>query len=95
MSGDGSIIKADRDYTKEVDAAIPEAEKIAQVRTYHLHDSEDYTDSSIEWTNTAGSRQAAQSREADTTIIRSPIHIAPPRSNRHDIEAVWRLVTTE
>ncbi|UJO25090.1 26S proteasome non-ATPase regulatory subunit 12 [Fulvia fulva] len=30
MSGDGSIIKADRDYTKEVDAAIPEAEKIAQ-----------------------------------------------------------------
>lgn len=31
MSGDGSIVKADKDFTKEVDAAIPEAEKIAQV----------------------------------------------------------------
>lgn len=31
MSGDGTIIKADKDYTKEVDAAIPEAEKLAQV----------------------------------------------------------------
>ncbi|KAK4495151.1 hypothetical protein PRZ48_013478 [Zasmidium cellare] len=30
MSGDGSIIKADKDFTKEVDVAIPEAEKIAQ-----------------------------------------------------------------
>lgn len=31
MSGDGSIVKADKDFTKEVDAALPEAEKIAQV----------------------------------------------------------------
>ena len=28
---DGSIIKADKDFTKEVDVAIPEAEKLAQV----------------------------------------------------------------
>ena len=31
MSSDGSIVKADKDFTKEVDAALPEAEKIAQV----------------------------------------------------------------
>ena len=28
---DGSIIKADKDFTKEVDAGIPEAEKLAEV----------------------------------------------------------------
>lgn len=28
---DGSIIKADKDFTKEVDAALPEAEKLAEV----------------------------------------------------------------
>lgn len=37
MSGDGSIIKADKDFTKEVDAAIPEAEKLAQVSIQYLH----------------------------------------------------------
>lgn len=31
MSGDGSIVKADKDFTKEVDAALPEAEKLAKV----------------------------------------------------------------
>ncbi|CAK3788922.1 26S proteasome regulatory subunit rpn5 [Lecanosticta acicola] len=30
MSSDGSILKADKDFTKEVDAALPEAEKTAQ-----------------------------------------------------------------
>jgi 26S proteasome regulatory subunit N5 len=30
---DGSILKATKDFSKEVDAAIPEAEKLAQVRT--------------------------------------------------------------
>jgi len=28
---DGSIVKADKDFTKEVDALLPEAEKLAQV----------------------------------------------------------------
>jgi 26S proteasome regulatory subunit N5 len=28
---DGSILKATKDFSKEVDAAIPEAEKLAQV----------------------------------------------------------------
>lgn len=28
---DGSILKADKDYTKEVDVLLPEAEKIAKV----------------------------------------------------------------
>lgn len=28
---DGSIVKADKDFTKEVDAALPQAEKIAKV----------------------------------------------------------------
>lgn len=28
---DGTILKADKDYTSEVDAALPEAEKTAQV----------------------------------------------------------------
>jgi 26S proteasome regulatory subunit N5 len=32
MSGDGSILKATKDFTKEVDSAIPEAEKLAQVQ---------------------------------------------------------------
>lgn len=30
MSGDGSIIKAEKDFSKEVDGAIPEAEGTAQ-----------------------------------------------------------------
>ena len=29
---DGTIVKADKDFTKEVDAALPEAEQIAKVR---------------------------------------------------------------
>lgn len=34
---DGSIIKAEKDFTKETDAAIPEAEKLAEVQTsFHL-----------------------------------------------------------
>jgi hypothetical protein len=28
---DGSIIKADKDFTPEVDAALPEADKLAKV----------------------------------------------------------------
>lgn len=28
---DGTILKADKDFTKEVDALIPEAQKLAQV----------------------------------------------------------------
>lgn len=36
MSGDGAIIKADKDHTKEVDAAIPEAEKLAQVHHHWI-----------------------------------------------------------
>ena len=28
---DGTIIKADRDFSKEVDAALPQAEKLAEV----------------------------------------------------------------
>lgn len=31
MSGDGSIVKAEKDYSKEVDGAVPDAEKLAQV----------------------------------------------------------------
>lgn len=28
---DGTVLKAEKDFTKEVDKAIPEAEKLAQV----------------------------------------------------------------
>ena len=28
---DGTILKADKDFTKEVDAALPEAEQLAKV----------------------------------------------------------------
>jgi 26S proteasome regulatory subunit N5 len=30
----GEVLKADKDFTKEVDAAIPEAEKLAEVCAY-------------------------------------------------------------
>jgi len=30
---DGTIIKAEKDFTKETDAAIPEAERTAEVRS--------------------------------------------------------------
>ena len=33
----GAVLKADKDFTKEVDAAIPEAEKLGSVRvTVHV-----------------------------------------------------------
>lgn len=43
----GSIIKADKDYSKEVDKAIPEAEQLAKVCLHHATD-QDNADSSAE-----------------------------------------------
>lgn len=33
---DGAVLKAEKDFTKEVDTAIPEAEKLAQVSSFAL-----------------------------------------------------------
>lgn len=31
----GEVLKAEKDFTKEADVQIPEAEKLGQVRFYH------------------------------------------------------------
>lgn len=91
MSSDGTILKADKDFTKEVDAALPEAEKTAQVRKYEAPYHVIIADSVIEWTDTASHRQAAQLGETDSPSLRSPLYLAHPRFHRHDIEELGRL----
>lgn len=44
---DGTIKKADKDFTKDADKLIPEAEALAKVRSCDSFDSARYTDSMI------------------------------------------------
>lgn len=93
MSGDGSIIKADKDYTNEVDAAIPEAEKLAQVPLLlliHLHPLTNPDPLAVRPT-AALNGQTHGAREANTPILRPPLDVAITRRHRDNMQGRGRL----
>lgn len=87
------ILKADKDYTKDVDKAIPEAEQLAKVsKTGNLH--ADMTDICEEQC-TRRIREAPGAGEADQTSIRPPIHIQTSRQHLNDMQTVRRLESAQ
>jgi hypothetical protein len=84
---DGTILKADKDFTPETDKAIPEAEKLAEVYLYHLigHNVSLLTIRLLEWQSTTGNRPPSCAREADPPSLRLAFDLKITRSDRDNM----------
>jgi hypothetical protein len=85
---DGQL-KPDKDYTSEVDKAIPEAQNIAKVsKSLRMYDLADVSCFTVEWRASSG-RQTSPAREANTASFRPSLNISTSGGDCDDSKRCW------